>query len=98
MVAVFETFVHICEALCEGGFELGYADTPDIFNPDFFKSKHRRKGYDNNLWFWRPVLPESSVESPPEELTYFRNPRSAFALIQARRFLREEARKRPRGV
>ena len=85
----FETFVAICEALRAGGFQLGLTDTTEIFNPAYFRIDHFRKGYDNNLWFWRPVPRESSVENPPEELTYFHNPRDAFALIQAKRLLKK---------
>ena len=73
----YKMFVVICEALKEGGFQLGWADTLEIFNPDFWKIGHFRKGYDNNLWFWRPVPPEVPCQSPPDELLYWQKPREA---------------------
>ena len=94
----FDVFVEICEALREGGFQLGLADTLDIFDPEFFKHHHYRKGYDNNLWFWRPVPPEAPVEDPAQQLTYFHHPRQAFAMIQSTRRAKGAQRKRLRIV
>jgi hypothetical protein len=86
----YAVFENICQSLREGGFQLCLVDSLDIFDPAYWRAEHRRKGFDNNLFFWRPVPPQVEVVNPAEKLIYWHDPRNSWDVIQTERFLRQQ--------